>query len=182
VVRGRIDSGRCDDHFPISNELGNDGTDGIVAPVAGALCLRDRKPHEFCLRFLGWRNHDPTIPPVFPRCRSRQPGHPDAITFAPISSDDRSQFYLSAGRRGGLSLAGSAVKSPAALGERWDQFWERLGILTTYYADRSAVQSLRRYDFTFSFLLRPPLFPVHRCIAVFLPSNCNCFSMPFASK
>jgi len=43
-------------------------------------------------------------------------------------------------------------------------------------------QSLRRYDFTFSFLLRPPLFPVHRCIAVFLPSNCSCFSMPFASK
>jgi hypothetical protein len=77
---------RCDDHFPISNELRDDGTDGIVAPVAGALCLRDRKRHEFRLRFVAWRNHCPTVPLFSPRRRSRQPGRTDANSFAPMAA------------------------------------------------------------------------------------------------
>ena len=38
------------------------------------------------------------------------------------------------------------------------------------------------YDFAFCFLPRRVLFPAHRWIAFFLPSTCNCFSMPFASR
>ena len=52
------------------------------------------------------------------------------------------------------------------------------------YAHGSEPKSFRCsfYDFVFCFLPWLPLFPVHRCIAVFLLSNCSCFSMPFASK
>src|ERR1700675_1858902 len=52
------------------------------------------------------------------------------------------------------------------------------------YAHGSEPKSFRCsfYAFVFCFLPWLPLFPVHRCIAVFLLSNCSCFSMPFASK
>ena len=38
------------------------------------------------------------------------------------------------------------------------------------------------YGFAFCFLPRLVLFPAHRWIAFFLPSICNCFSIPFASR
>jgi hypothetical protein len=37
------------------------------------------------------------------------------------------------------------------------------------------------YDFVFCFLPRLPLIPAQRCIALFLPLSCSCFSTQSAS-
>jgi hypothetical protein len=50
-------AGAGDDDFALAHEAGDDGADGIVAAIPGALGFVDGQPHELFLRLEGGRDH-----------------------------------------------------------------------------------------------------------------------------
>jgi hypothetical protein len=50
-------AGGGDDDFALAQDAGDDGTDGIIAPVAGAHGLFDGELHELFPGFVSGRDH-----------------------------------------------------------------------------------------------------------------------------